>query len=228
MARFFALIPAGGRGTRFASLTAKPKQYLPLGRRTMIEHALDALLAEPRIEKVLVVVAPADPYWREIDWPARVAVAAVGGASRAESVRNGLRELAADADDWVLVHDAARPCLAAAELRRLLDEAGDDAVGGLLALPVADTVKRADGNRVAATIDRRGLWRAQTPQMFRAGLLARALAVGATLHEVTDEASAVERLGRQPLLIQGAETNLKVTTAEDWTIAAAILKARRK
>jgi 2-C-methyl-D-erythritol 4-phosphate cytidylyltransferase len=126
------------------------------------------------------------------------------------------------------VHDAARPCLAAAELRRLLDEAGDDAVGGLLALPVADTVKRADGNRVAATIDRRGLWRAQTPQMFRAGLLARALAVGATLHEVTDEASAVERLGRQPLLIQGAETNLKVTTAEDWTIAAAILKARRK
>jgi 2-C-methyl-D-erythritol 4-phosphate cytidylyltransferase len=228
MPRFLALIPAGGRGTRFASVTAKPKQYLPLGRRTMLEHALDALLAEPRIEAVLIVTAPADPYAHAIAWPARVRLAAVGGDSRAESVRNGLRELAAAPDDWVLVHDAARPCLAAPELSRLLDEAGADAIGGLLALPVADTVKRADGNRVAATIDRQGLWRAQTPQMFRAGVLARALALATTLHDVTDEAAAVERLGYAPLLVPGAETNLKVTTAADRSIAAAILKARRK
>jgi 2-C-methyl-D-erythritol 4-phosphate cytidylyltransferase len=228
MARFFALIPAGGRGTRFASVTAKPKQYLPLGRRTMLEHALDALLAEPRIDAVLIVVAPRDPYAGAIAWPQRVRIAPVGGDSRAESVRNGLRELGAVSDDWVLVHDAARPCLAAPELRRLLDEAGADPVGGLLALPVADTVKRAEGNRVAATVDRKGLWRAQTPQMFRAGVLARALALAATLHDVTDEAAAIERLGYQPLLVPGAETNLKVTTAEDRNIAAAILKARRK
>lgn len=208
-----------------------PKQYQRLGGQTMLEHAIDALLAAPDVERVLVVVAPDDIAHRELSTRPRVDYAGVGGATRAASVRNGLRVLRAaqrlDDDDWVLVHDAARPCLARDELARLIDQLAGDQVGGLLALPVADTLKRAGAGRVAETVDRDGLWRAITPQMFRAGLLARALdAAGATGAHITDESAAVEALRMRPRLVEGAATNIKVTVPSDWPLAESILRAQ--
>jgi 2-C-methyl-D-erythritol 4-phosphate cytidylyltransferase len=159
-----------------------------------------------------------------------VSYAAVGGATRAESVRNGLRVLRAlfsiGDDDWVLVHDAARPCLARDDLMRLITTLSSDAVGGLLATPVADTLKRAAGGRVAATVERDRLWRALTPQMFRAGLLLRALAQFAGDEALTDEAAAIERLQLRPQLVEGQSTNIKVTLPSDWPLAEAILRAQ--
>lgn len=228
------LIPAAGAGTRLGGEV--PKQYAPLAGRPLLLHAVDALLRDSRIGSVLVVVAPGDGRWRDLSFDPRVRCAAVGGACRAASVRNGLRELAAHDDDWILVHDAARPCLGADELARLIDEVADDEVGGLLALPVADTLKRGgaggDGApsarpcRVEATVDRSGLWRALTPQMFRAGLLTRALEEAGPLERITDEAAAVESLGLAPRLVAGEPTNIKVTTPADWPLAEAILAWR--
>lgn len=224
-----ALIPAAGSGTRLGA--DRPKQYLTLGHQSMLEHAIDALLVDARISQVLVVLSPADALGSHlpgVKGRQRVAVSRVGGASRAASVRAGLQELNAQDDDWVLVHDAARPALTIQELAGLIDALADDAVGGLLALPVADTLKRtdaADAPRVAATVDRAGLWRALTPQMFRVGLLRRALDAG-ELAAVTDEASAVERLGLAPRLVAGRATNIKVTTADDVSLACAILAAQ--
>jgi 2-C-methyl-D-erythritol 4-phosphate cytidylyltransferase len=220
--RYFGLIPAAGTGTRMAS--EAPKQYLVLGSKPMLEHAIDALLAERRIERVFVITAPSDRRWRalRID-AARVDFLPVGGESRAESVRNGLAAIAdrVDDDDRVLVHDAARPCLAGPELTRLLDEAGMDEVGGILATPLADTWKRAAGARIDTTLDRDGLWCAQTPQLFRAGPLRAALA--SSLAGVTDEASAMERAGHAPRLVRGSTANLKVTTPDDIVLAQAVL-----
>ncbi len=181
--------------------------------------------ADVRIDRVVVVVAPEDARIDALRLDARVRIARVGGASRAASVRAGLdalRGLAA-ADDWVLVHDAARPCLSPRDLAALIDQVSADAVGGLLAQPLADTLKRADGGRVAATLDRSGLWRAATPQMFRIGLLRRALDAPGMLESATDEASAIEQLGLAPLLVACQATNLKVTTADDLPLACAIL-----
>lgn len=207
-----------------------PKQHVRLGAQTMLEHAVDALLAAPDLELVLVVVAPDDVAHRQLTPRSRVTFAAVGGASRAESVHNGLRALRALAaiedDDWVLVHDAARPCLAREELMRLVAAVGTDAVGGLLALPVADTLKRAVDGRVAQTVARDGLWRALTPQMFRAGLLTCALSECGGDETLTDEAAAIERLQLRPRLVEGQATNIKVTVPSDWTLAEAILRAQ--
>lgn len=226
--RLFALIPAAGTGARMGTMV--PKQYHRLGRQTMLEHAIDALLAAPDLERVLVVVSPNDIAHRELALRSRVSFAQVGGATRAESVRNGLRVLRAlvalQDDDWVLVHDAARPCLAREELMRLVTAVADDEVGGLLAVPVADTLKRAAGGRVAATVERDGLWRAATPQMFRAGLLARALADLTDDTSPTDEAAAIERLRLRPQLVEGLATNIKVTVPSDWPLAEAILRAQ--
>ena len=221
--RLHALIPAAGAGTRFGG--ELPKQYQRLGRATMLEHATAALLADARVVSVLVVVLPGDPHVAGLAFDARVQTAAVGGATRAASVRAGLevlRERLSD-DDWVLVHDAARPCLAADELAVQIDTLQADAVGGLLAVPLADTLKRAEGERVAATLDRAGLWRAATPQMFRLGLLRAALDAPGRLAQATDEASAVEQLGHAPRLVAGRATNIKVTTADDLPLARAIL-----
>jgi 2-C-methyl-D-erythritol 4-phosphate cytidylyltransferase len=204
-----------------------PKQYIPLGVKTMLEHSIDALLADGRISRVFVVVAPTDNRWRELRVDeARVEFLAVGGASRAETVRNGLAAVAGrvDDDDRVLVHDAARPCLGAPELAKLIDEAGADDSGGLLAVPLSDTVKRGDDGRVAATLDRSSLWCAQTPQLFRIGSLRAALAGAASA--VTDDASAMEQAGHVPLLVAGVSTNLKVTTPEDLVLACAVLDAQ--
>lgn len=219
-----ALIPAAGSGARVAA--GAPKQYLRLAGRPMLWHSVRAVCVPP-VERVLVVLAPGDEAYAGEDWSAfgdRVAPLWCGGATRRDSVYNGLVSAMADLDpsDWVLVHDAARPCLPAADLGRLVKALADDAVGGILALPVSDTVKRgtAEG-RIAATEAREGLWLAQTPQMFRAALLMEALQKAPA--GVTDEASAVEALGFQPLLVPGSRANLKVTWPGDVALAEAIL-----
>ena len=171
----------------------------------MLEHSIDALLSDGRIDRVFVVVAPTDTRWQEIAVDEeRVEFLPVGGASRAESVRNGLIAIAARTgdDDRVLVHDAARPCLTEEQLGRLIDEVGDDGSGGLLAIPLADTLKRGEDGRVGITLERTGLWCAQTPQLFRVASLRAALG-GTVLDPITDEASAMERAGHAPRLVLG-------------------------
>jgi 2-C-methyl-D-erythritol 4-phosphate cytidylyltransferase len=228
MPRHYAIVPAAGSGSRFGG--EKPKQYLDLLGRPLIYHTLAALTACPDIERVWVVLAPDDPWWPQYDWSglgAKLETVRCGGATRAESVANGLQAAAmvATEDDWILVHDAARPCLSAAMLERLFVELADDPVGGILAVPVADTVKRADAEqRVAATEPRDSLWQAQTPQMFRYGQLQKSLENEIS---VTDEAGAIEAAGLKPKLVRGDSTNLKVTWPADLALAAMILRARQ-
>jgi 2-C-methyl-D-erythritol 4-phosphate cytidylyltransferase len=226
-----ALIPAAGSGSRLAGTL--PKQYAKLAGRPMLWHAV-AAVCRPPVEMVFVVVAPGDTAFGRCDWSAfagRLEPLYCGGASRRDSVFNGLvaAMAAVQADDWVLVHDAARPCLPSADLERLVGECREDQIGGILAMPVAETVKRAakdeaGAQRVAGTEDRAQLWLAQTPQMFRAGLLAEAL--GKAPVTVTDESSAVEAMGLRPRLVLGSRENLKVTYAEDLAIAESILARR--
>lgn len=226
MSRRIALVPAAGHGSRFGSPT--PKQYLDINGRPLLAHTLAVLAANPLIDAVVVVISPGDEWFDSFDWPqSKLQCLRAGGASRAESVANGIAAVALAADDWVLVHDAARCCLSPQALQRLLDEIGDDAVGGILAQPVADTVKRGDGAaRIAQTVSREGLWLAQTPQMFRAGLLQTALADAAN-PAITDEASAIELLGHAPRLVVGEAQNFKVTWPGDLALAGAILAARK-
>lgn len=227
MSRHIALVPAAGSGSRFGAHL--PKQYLPLAGQPLIRHALATLCAHARIDRVVVVLAPDDLYWQGYDWAAlgpKLMPVYCGGASRAVSVRNGLFEIAgwARPDDWVLVHDAARPCLSAAMLDTLIDTLADDPVGGLLALRVADTLKRADAaDRVEATVSRDAMWQAQTPQMFRLATLHDALD---RCSDVTDEASAIEAVGLKPRLVAAGAANLKVTWPEDMALAELILRTR--
>jgi 2-C-methyl-D-erythritol 4-phosphate cytidylyltransferase len=223
----FALIPAAGSGSRIAA--GAPKQYLPLAGRPMLWHAIRAVCV-PQVETVFVVLAPEDAAFATHDWSAfgeQLEPLYCGGETRRDSVFNGIvaAKDVVEADDWLLVHDAARPCLPRKDLENLVRETRDDEVGGILALPVADTVKRAVQNRIDSTEDREHLWLAQTPQMFRAGLLAQALkrAKGAP----TDEAAAVEQMGLKPRLVKGSRENLKVTWPEDLAIAESILKGRK-
>jgi 2-C-methyl-D-erythritol 4-phosphate cytidylyltransferase len=224
VSRCIALIPAAGSGARLGG--ERPKQYLRLAGRPMLWHSLRAVCVPP-LEAVFVVLAPGDTAFAAQDWSAfggRVSPLYCGGATRHESVRNGLAAARLQRDDWVLVHDAARPCLPEEDLRLLMRECQDDPVGGLLALPAADTVKRSDADRrVVATEDRSRIWLAQTPQMFRAGLLGEALqrATGS----VTDEAAAIEAMGLKPKLVAGSRRNIKVTFVEDVAIAEALLCA---
>jgi 2-C-methyl-D-erythritol 4-phosphate cytidylyltransferase len=216
------LIPAAGVGRRFGA--AVPKQYLDLAGQLVIDHALGLFLGHPAIAGVCVVLGPDDGYWPDSRYATHPRVRrADGGAERCHSVANGLAALASDAadDDWVLVHDAARPCLHPADLDALLDALVGEPVGALLAVPVHDTVKHSeDGSHVDATVPRAALWRAFTPQAFRLGLLRRALAeaeAGGRL--VTDDASAVELLGLKPRLVEGRPDNLKITRPEDLALA---------
>jgi 2-C-methyl-D-erythritol 4-phosphate cytidylyltransferase len=225
--RYFGLIPAAGMGARMGG-DAGPKQYIALGRKTMLEHAIDAMLADARIDHLFVIVAQSDARWQAIrPRDERVEFLPVGGATRAESVRNGLVAVAGryEDNDRVLVHDAARPCLGGDELARLIDEAGMEDDGGLLAIPLVDTLKRGEDGRVGITIDRADLWCAQTPQLFRLASLRAALSPDA-LAGMTDEASAMERAGHTPRLVHGASSNLKVTTPEDIVLARAVLAAQ--
>jgi 2-C-methyl-D-erythritol 4-phosphate cytidylyltransferase / 2-C-methyl-D-erythritol 2,4-cyclodiphosphate synthase len=239
--RVWAIVPAAGRGARFSASTpgSVPKQYAPLHGATVLEWSLRALLAEPRVQAVVVALAADDGEWPRI--AAKIASPKVqttlGGANRQDSVANGLEYLAgqAAADDWVLVHDAARPCLSATDLRALLDAVhtapggagGTGAAGGagaVLAAPIVDTVKRELGGHIA-TVDRAGLWRALTPQVFAFAQLRHALKEAAAAGiSVTDEAQAIERMGLHPVLVPGSPFNVKITQATDLSIAASILK----
>jgi len=228
MPRYAALIPAAGSGARMSA--ELPKQYALLAGKPMIHHAVHRLCAHPRIEQVFVVLSPGDTRFAELDWSAcgaKLTALYCGGVTRAASVFNGLLAAnnAIDGADWVLVHDAARPCLRAADIDRLIDTIGTDEVGGLLAVPVADTLKRANGEGAAVQTEaREHLWQAQTPQMFRYRVLIEALR-RADISAVTDESSAVEQTGAQPRLVPGSAVNLKVTYPEDLALAELILKA---
>ncbi|MGH8211116.1 MAG: 2-C-methyl-D-erythritol 4-phosphate cytidylyltransferase [Steroidobacteraceae bacterium] len=241
--RYWLVMPAAGVGRRFG--TTKPKQYAPLQGRTVIEWALAPFLADPSCAGVVVALAADDPYWGEVaDRLTKLAgrmpelIFAGGGAERSQSVRKGLAALGprAACDDWVLVHDAARPCLASNDLQHLLERLGAHRVGGLLATPAADTLKRASSDatpgagvapEIEQTVNRAGLWRALTPQMFRYEMLCdaldRALATG---RSPTDEAQALEWMGERPVLVQGSAANIKITSADDLLLAAALLNAR--
>lgn len=227
---YWAVIPAAGTGARMGS--DLPKQYLSLAGKTVLEWALAPFLADARCQGVVISLADSDLHWSSlaVSRDARVHRTA-GGRERVDSVLAGLKALrqqGAETNDWVLVHDAARPCLSAADIEQLLQVTEEESVGALLATPVADTLKRAapDG-RVLQTVPRDALWRAQTPQMFRLsllqGALQDALAQGRT---VTDEAAAVESLGLMPRLVRGHTNNLKITLPEDLALAAQILAAR--
>ncbi len=228
---FYALIPAAGSGSRMGGKIEK--QYMLLNSVPMIAHAMMVLAREPRISKLFVVLSPTDKRWNNYEWQGwdeRLEVLRCGGATRAETVLNGLEAMSkiCSADDWVLVHDAARPCLPDDMLDKLLDEVADDPVGGLLAVPVADTLKRAaadasSGVRAETTVPRAGLWQAQTPQMFRHGTLVQALRAAGS--DMTDEASAIEQLGLQPKLVESDSRNLKVTYPHDLELAALVQKA---
>ena len=222
-----ALVPAAGSGSRFGA--PSPKQYLQLEGRPLMWHTLSALSQVSEIDRLAVVISPADEWFDDFEWDIpNLEVLRVGGASRAASVAAGLSALAPAPDDWVLVHDAARCCVTPALVTRLIGALSDDEVGGLLALPVADTVKRADPDgRIERTLARDGLWLAQTPQMFRAGRLARAVALDGK-GSVTDEASAIEMLGFSPRLIEGDAQNFKVTYPRDLALARAILASRKQ
>lgn len=240
MPEFHALVPAAGFGARMGH--ELPKQYLPLAGKPMIAHALETLCACPDIATVFVVLAPDDTLFHDYDWShcgEKLQPLYCGGTTRAESVSNGLLASELEPDDWVLVHDAARPCLTQAHLAKLIAELRDDPVGGILAVPVADTLKRADARqRIVSTEPREGLWQAQTPQMFRAGLLEQALqhclaprcenetgdCVCRPVCVVTDEASAVEALGFSPKLVASESTNFKVTYPQDLLLAELLLQ----
>ncbi|MES2018077.1 MAG: 2-C-methyl-D-erythritol 4-phosphate cytidylyltransferase [Pseudomonadota bacterium] len=221
--RYLALIPAAGVGARMAG--AGPKQYMTVAGKPMLRHTIDAFLSSELIDHVYVVVSPDDPHIDAVVPAAGVTVLRCGGASRMESVQNALRQMGEvlGEQDWVLVHDAARPGLTAALIAKLITTIGGDAVGGLLALPVVDTVKRA-GSAVS-TVSRDGLWLAQTPQMFRYRLLCDALAAATDASVITDDASAVEALGLSPKLVEGHPRNLKVTLPADIRIAEMYLAA---
>lgn len=227
MPNIVAIIPAAGSGSRMAETL--PKQYLALNGIPMIFHTLMAFAAVTRITKIVVVLSPDDKYWDTLfvehgaTIANRVTAIRVGGATRALSVLNSLQEISDQfaIDDWALVHDAARPCIRPRLIEQFLDECALEKVGGLLALPVADTLKLGNSDlRVERTIPRDNLWRAQTPQMFRFNMLIEALA---RMPNATDEAQAIEALGHQPKLINGDSANLKVTYATDVRIAEVLL-----
>jgi 2-C-methyl-D-erythritol 4-phosphate cytidylyltransferase len=223
-ALFYGLVPCAGEGSRAGP--GRPKQYRILAGRPMVQHTLAALAAVDRLTLTLVVLARGDvgPTLP----PGRFASADCGGDTRARTVLAGLaalRQRGAREEDWVLVHDAARCLVTPGLVDRLIDACRGDAVGGLLAHPVADTLKRQEGGRTGGTLARAGLWLAQTPQMFRLGVLARALAAADA--DVSDEAGAMEAQGHRPLLVPGASQNFKVTYPEDFALAEAVLRSRQ-
>ncbi len=225
---YWAVIPAAGIGGRMGA--AIPKQYLELRGRAVLHHTLARMTAHPRIAATVLVIAADDAYWPRLagDFSGRNLLTAHGGAERCHSVLNGLLALAERAapQDWVLVHDAARPCVRREDIDTLMTQLQDHAVGGLLGIAVADTMKRTDAQgNVVATVQREGLWRALTPQMFRYGMLLQALR--AALEQgrlVTDEAAAVEIAGYQPRMVEGHADNIKITRPQDLALAELFLQ----
>ena len=228
--KFWAVVPAAGAGKRMGS--ELPKQYLPLGDRTVLEQTLDTLLDCPRLSGLVLALSPDDEHWSTIE--SRYATAPLqrvdGGAERCHSVLNSLDLLATqtDARDWVLVHDAARPCVRIEDIEHLITTLETGEEGGLLGVPVADTMKRVDDQQaITATVDRDGLWHAYTPQMFRLGQLRSALSEAIEAgNTVTDEANAMELAGFKPRMVQGSRDNIKITLPADLALAAFYLQIR--
>lgn len=228
-AKVFAVVPAAGVGKRMGA--AMPKQYLQIAGKSVLEHTVERLARYARIQQVVIAVAPDDEIFTALraSLPDNC-VAVTGGAERCHSVLAGLDYLSdsADARDWVLVHDAARPCLRSADIDRMLEELADSEVGGILAVPVRDTLKFCgSGSTVERTVDRRSLWHALTPQMFRLGFLKEAIETALRAGRiVTDEAQAVELQGHAPRVVAGHGDNLKITQAEDLYLAEMIIAAQ--
>ncbi len=220
--RYIALIPAAGVGERMG--TTMPKQYALLAGKPMLQHVMETFAASSLISHTYVVVSPNDAYMSDLPVLARTTILKCGGATRQASVTNGLLAISSETeeDDWILVHDAARPGLTHDLLDKLIAFVKDDAVGGLLALPVVDTIKRSDGHgRAEMTVERSALWSAQTPQMFRHAQLLQALQQAT---QATDEASAIEAMGHRPKLVEGSARNFKVTLPQDLLLAELYLK----
>lgn len=216
----WAVVPAAGVGKRMQA--DRPKQYLPLAGKTVIEHTLSRLVQSGAFQAVAVAISVEDPYWPELKISQHPQViTAPGGKERADSVLSALKALQGQADenDWVLVHDAARPCLTSDDIHNLIATLKDDTVGGILALSSHDTLKQVDGHNIAATVDRSHIWRALTPQMFRYGMLRDALQDAEGNPAITDEASALELLGLKPKIVEGRPDNIKITRPEDLALA---------
>ena len=226
---YWLIVPAAGVGRRFGEPI--PKQYLLLHGRTLLEWSLAPFRADTRCAGIVVALAASDPHWPAIAKNLDNVVVAPGGAERSHSVRNALAVLEGkvEVSDWVLVHDAARPCLPAADLNRLVERLESHSVGGLLAAPASDTLKATGDNmEVVRTVDRSGMWRALTPQMFRYGRLCQALDAALAAGRLpTDESQAIEWLGDRPQIVAGSAANLKVTTPEDLLVASALLQETR-
>ena len=224
--RYWAIVPAAGIGSRMQS--DRPKQYLSLNGKTVLEQTLTRLLALPLFEKIIVAVSPIDQTWSTLPMANHGRIGqVVGGAERCDSVLNGLRHLSeiADADDWVLVHDVARPCVTVAQIKNLIDTVSDHSVGGILAIPVSDTLKKVQGVDISSTVDRSDIWQAQTPQMFRLKPLLDALSTGLEQGvAMTDEASAMEWAGHKPIVVESSRDNIKITRPEDLALAAYFLE----
>lgn len=225
MPRTWAIVPAAGTGKRFGA--SIPKQYLMLNGRPVLWHTLSRLHASDLLDQIVVVLSPEDPHFAQYDWHLLPKLQALkcGGEERAHSVLHGLQAIQEQAgeEDWILVHDAARPLISAELIQQLMTALQDDPIGGLLAQPVADTLKKADAvGRVSQTIARAQMWQAQTPQMFRYAKLLTALQQ-AILHTPTDEAAAMEAMGWQPKLVAADAPNFKITYPHDLQLAAAIM-----
>ena len=223
MTLFHVIIPAAGVGARMENVL--PKQYLPLAGKPIVSHIIQTFFNNPRIASIHLALSPQDEFWRSftLNPESRLHIHYTGGESRSETVLNTLKVMEVADGDWVLVHDAARPGLTTKTLNRFLDTLGDDEVGGLLAMPVADTVKKSNElNLIEKTISRQNLWQAQTPQMFRYQALKKALSefVGTP----TDEAEAMEALGLSPKLVHGELSNLKVTYPQDLALLEMIFE----
>ena len=218
---FWAVVPAAGVGKRMNA--GRPKQYLELAGKTVIEHTLLRLLSAEVFTAVAVAISEEDPYWPDLDVSAhKKIITAAGGKERADSVLSALKALrtVASDDDWVLVHDAARPCITTIDIHHLIDSLKTDEIGGILALSSHDTLKSVQGdNIIVGTLDRSHIWRALTPQMFRYGLLKNALEVAEGNTAITDEASALELQGMQPKIVEGRPDNIKITRPEDLALA---------
>lgn len=223
---YWVIVPAAGIGTRMGA--DYPKQYLPFLDKTVIEYTLACLLRTPKISGVYVALAEQDVFWSQLSIASNPLIQCVEGATeRAGSVLNAVEALSAAAkdDDWVLVHDAARPCIRPQDIEHLIRMVGDHDVGGILGVPVSDTLKKVTNKYIDSTVDRRDLWQAQTPQMFRVGLLRSCLQRAiAEKKIITDEASAVEMFGYHPLIVKGRSSNLKITYPEDLAIASFLLQ----
>jgi 2-C-methyl-D-erythritol 4-phosphate cytidylyltransferase len=224
----WAVVPAAGVGKRMQA--DRPKQYLPLAGKTVLEHTLDRLLQSAAFQFVVVAISVEDPYWPELAISRHShIITAPGGKERADSVLSALKVLQgrANENDWVLVHDAARPCLTSADITRLIQTLKDDEVGGILALSSHDTLKQVAGDSIVATIDRKHIWRALTPQMFRFGMLRDALQQGEGNPAITDEASALEIQGFRPKIVEGRPDNIKITRPEDLALAQFYMEQQR-